>query len=212
MSEAQPPPLAAVIEGHSRYCDPPPKPSSVPSVGWGCSRVAPFPRAALILLGIFSLPDRAEECLRPPQGAGESSWPSTERAPAVPGAAALPREARPEPGALSLPGGGGGITHTRHRTLAARAQMRMDFCSLLCLSVSLGTKEQDYNIHLQRLLPCPALPSRASPGWWEYQTHEFAVLVNSRKTENSNCCFQRGCQRQSFSQSIVAAFLHGYCS
>lgn len=125
------------------------------------------------------------------------------------GSGSLPWEARPEPGALSWPGGGG-VTHARHRTLAARVGMRMDFCSSRCLSVTLGTKDHDYNLHLLRLLPCPALPCQP----WLVgvpNPHVFS-LVNSRKTENSNYCFQRGCQRQSFSQSIVAAFLRGYCS
>lgn len=171
LSEAQPPPLAAVIEGHSRYCvTPSPKPS-VPFVGWGCSRASLLPGAALILLGIFSLPDRAEECLRPPQGAGEGSWPSAERAPGVPGAAAPAWQTRPGPGIVL--GGSRRNNPARHRTphTAARADIRMDFCSLLCLSGALSTKDHDYHLHLQRL--CPAL--HASPGWWEYQTHKFLV-------------------------------------
>lgn len=149
----KPPALAAVIGGHWQCCDPP----SVPF--GGCWRGALLSRAALILLGIFSLPDRAEECLRPPQGAGESSWPRAERAPAVPGAAPLPWAARPEPGMLALPGGrgGGGITPARHSTLAAWVEMRMDFYSLLGFSVTPGTKDRDYNLQLL----CPPVPALA---------------------------------------------------
>lgn len=161
MSEAQPPPLAAVIEGHSRYCDTPPKPSSMPFVGWGCSRVAPFPRAALILLGIFSLPDRAEECLRPPQGAGESSWPSTERAPGAPGAAALPWEARQEPGALSSSGRRRNSPQPAAHTCAGRdaggfLQLALPFC----IAGHKGAGSQP-SPAATLALPCPPMPALA---------------------------------------------------
>lgn len=116
-------------------------------------------RAALIPLGIFSLPDRAEEWLRPPQGAGESSWPSSsglqpcrERCPAL-GSGRSPAHG---------PGREGEERRRRnprpHRALAARLGLRVDFCSLPCLAVTLGTKDHGYSLHLQRLLPCPALP------------------------------------------------------
>lgn len=183
----------------------PPRPK--PSVGWGCWRAALLPSAALILTGIFSLPDGAEECLGPPQGAGEGELSAMHRAGS--GRAGSGSPAR------------GSAAGARHVPLAGRRRKNPrpaphtcgvgrdedGFLQLAWLFCNAGHKGP-------RLQPSPAatpaLPCR--PWLVGAPNPQVSSLVNSRKAENSNYCFQRGCQRQSFPQSIVAAFLRGYCS